>query len=29
MKIVLLLLCVALAGCGAKSKEDIDKDLIT
>src|SRR6187397_2693925 len=29
MKIVLLFLCVALAGCGAKSNEDIAKDLIT
>jgi hypothetical protein len=29
MKIVILLICVALAGCGAKSKEDIAKDLIT
>ena len=29
MKIILLLLCIALAGCGAKSKEDIAKDLIT
>jgi hypothetical protein len=29
MKIVMLLICVALAGCGAKSKEDIAKDLIT
>jgi flagellar basal body L-ring protein FlgH len=28
MKIVLLLLCMALAGCGAKSSEDIAKDLI-
>ena len=28
MKIVLLFLCVALAGCGAKSNEDIAKDLI-
>ena len=28
MKIVLLLLCVAFAGCGAKSNEDIAKDLI-
>jgi hypothetical protein len=29
MKTILLLLCVALAGCGAKSKEDIAKELIT
>lgn len=29
MKIVLLLLCVAFAGCGAKSNEDIARDLIT
>jgi len=29
MKIILLLLCVAFAGCGAKTKEDIAKDLIT
>ena len=28
MKIVWLLLCVAFAGCGAKSNEDIAKDLI-
>src|SRR5665647_1965998 len=29
MKIVLLLLCVAFAGCGTKTNEDIAKDLIT
>lgn len=29
MKIILLFLCVAFAGCGAKSNEQIAKDLIT
>lgn len=29
MRLVLLFLCVALTSCGAKSKEDIAKDLIT
>ena len=29
MRLALLFLCVALAGCGNKSKEDIAKDLIT
>ncbi|MCW3089482.1 MAG: hypothetical protein JWP81_551 [Ferruginibacter sp.] len=29
MKIVLLLLCIAFAGCGPKSNEEIAKDLIT
>lgn len=28
MKIVLLALCIAFAGCGAKSNEDIAKDLV-
>lgn len=29
MKILLLLLCIAFAGCGPKTKEDIVKDLVT
>ena len=29
MKILLLVICVAFAGCGAKSNEEIAKDLIT